>query len=458
MPAGSIGRKLGFKVFLASWPVLAAILAWPGGIRGILLFGLSLSGAAAAGAAAWLVSRLLVERPLAVLVRSCSVSGGSGADPAVRTPDELGELAGAIARMRSALSESLEESREANDRLAGVLETMVEQVVAADSSGNILYLNPAAEALFGVKMEGSAGLPFNSVIRQVGITDLFFRALRSGGALTESVRIHVPEERSFEARVSPFRGGTGAVLVLHDLSRIERLEKVRREFVANVSHELRTPLTSIRGFAETLLAGALSDAANNREFVETIRDQADGLAALVDGILDLSAVESGRTPVAPEDIRLKELAAEVLSRLGPSAEARSVSLSNLVPGSFPPVRSDPSQLRRVLANLVENAVKFNRKGGAVSVEAASSPEGPVVTVRDTGIGIEETDIPRIFERFYRVDRDRSRGTGGAGLGLAIVKHLVENLGGSIDVRSRPGEGSAFTVRLPPSDSPSKIVK
>lgn len=236
--------------------------------------------------------------------------------------------------------------------------------------------------------------------------------------------------------------------VQEDLSRMRRLEELRREFVANVSHELKTPLTSIKGFAETLRAGAIDDPAHRMEFLAAIESDAQRLAALVDDLLDLSAIESGRRKAVLEPVSLLEVAHEAAAGLKTLADRQGVTLRVYDNPELPLVRADRKQISQVLRNLLENAVKFNREGGSAVVRAEAGSTEAVILVTDTGSGIPKEDLPRLFERFYRVDKARSRDVGGTGLGLSIVKHIIESHGGSVEVSSRLGEGSIFRVRLP----------
>jgi two-component system phosphate regulon sensor histidine kinase PhoR len=235
--------------------------------------------------------------------------------------------------------------------------------------------------------------------------------------------------------------------MLYDITDIERLERVRKDFVANVSHELRTPLAAISGYAETLLEGALEDRENSRKFAEIILNKARQLTNIVSDLLVLSTLESGKPPAA-QSISLRESIESALRTVEPVAKSRGV---RLVCNAFDDlnVLAHEIRLEQVFVNLLDNAIKFNRPEGEVRVEVGREPERALVRVRDTGLGIPSRDLPRIFERFYRVDKARSRATGGTGLGLAIVKHAVEQMGGSVSVESRLGQGSVFTVALPP---------
>lgn len=238
--------------------------------------------------------------------------------------------------------------------------------------------------------------------------------------------------------------------VLHDITRLKELENIRKDFVANVSHELRTPLTSIRGFAETLLDGALEDKNNNRRFVEIIKSHALRLSDLTMDLLTLATLESESFQLKPERIDLPVLVHEVLESFRPVALIKRHELEAVIEAGLPPVKADRDRIRQVLTNLLDNAAKFTQEEGKISLEVRLNTErtGVELHVKDRGIGIPPSDLPRIFERFYRVDKARSREQGGTGLGLAIVKHIVEAHRGRVSVESTMGQGSDFCVTLP----------
>jgi two-component system phosphate regulon sensor histidine kinase PhoR len=241
-------------------------------------------------------------------------------------------------------------------------------------------------------------------------------------------------------------GGRGAIVLLHDITDLERLERVRKDFVANVSHELRTPLTAIQGFAETLLDGALEDLENNRRFVEIIHAQATRLSNIASDLLALSELDSGKT-AAPEAVSIRSVLDSALLSVEVEARARNVAVRLGRIEHFE-VLGQKTRLEQVLVNLLDNAVKFNRPGGNVQVEALRLDGTGRIVISDTGIGIPSEDLPRIFERFYRVDKARSRAVGGTGLGLSIVKHAIENMGGTVLAESHLGKGSVFSIQLP----------
>jgi two-component system phosphate regulon sensor histidine kinase PhoR len=243
-------------------------------------------------------------------------------------------------------------------------------------------------------------------------------------------------------------GANGAVLVLHDITELRRLERVRRDFVANVSHEFKTPLTAIQGFAETLLNGALDDKANRKRFVEIIREHARRLARLTDDLLKLSRIEAGRLELEIRPIRVETLVNSCVETARLNAKARKLEIHVDLQPNAPAVRGDGAQLGEVLQNLLDNALQYTPAGGKIELKARSNGQNVTFTVTDTGIGIPESDLERIFERFYRVDAARSREAGGTGLGLAIARHIVEAHGGHIWVESAIGQGSRFHFSIP----------
>jgi two-component system phosphate regulon sensor histidine kinase PhoR len=289
------------------------------------------------------------------------------------------------------------------------------------------------------------------VARDHALHEMFAAVFAEGQPLQQRLILSA-STRSFEVQVAPLAGDPqrGAIAMLYDITGLERLERVRKDFVANVSHELRTPLAAICGYAETLIEGGLEDPANSRPFVSIILAKARQLTNIVQDLLILSSLESAKPPVA-EPISLQQSIQSALRTVEPMAKTRGISL---VCESFQDmeVLGYEIRLEQVWVNLLENAIKFNRPEGEVRVDVARDPERALVRVCDTGSGIPSRDLPRIFERFYRVDKARSRATGGTGLGLAIVKHAVEQMGGSVSVESHLGQGSVFTVALPPFEN------
>ena len=282
------------------------------------------------------------------------------------------------------------------------------------------------------------------------LVDTLTEGLASGKPTKRRLEISMAAGRAFEVQVAPLVAPShrGAIAILHDVSDIERLERVRKDFVANVSHELRTPLTAIRGYAETLLDGALDDQENNRRFLEVIRAHSIRLNNIASDLLTLSELESGQSSAEGERIPLRAALESALNTVEAEARIREVTIhSGPMEEAF--LLGDRMRLEQALINLLDNAIKFNRPGGEVRVSADSAEGNRVrVSIADTGVGIPSDDLSRIFERFYRSDKARSREMGGTGLGLAIVKHIVERMKGSIEVESTLGKGSTFTLNLP----------
>jgi two-component system phosphate regulon sensor histidine kinase PhoR len=400
---------------------------------------------AAIAASAWFIARRLDERHGALLGVLRRLSAG---DYAARAPSiyglgpETNRLAERIGGAVFALSRD-------KSQLEAVLDQMSEAVLAVDSAGAVLVVNPSLSRLLGVDAAASRGRPYLECVRHNAISQLVGSVLKDGRPLALEVRVTAREELIFDAHAAPLlQEGklAGALLVLHDITRLRRLEQVRRDFVANVSHELRTPLSSIKGYAETLREGAIDDKENRLGFVKTIEEQADRLSKLVDDLLDLSAVESGhRLPkLAPTD--LAALTVDVSRQFAAAASDRGVALET---GSAGPAiaLADAEQVRQVVVNLIDNAIKYTETGGRVEISLETRAAEVIVSVRDTGVGIPEADLARVFERFYRVDKARARDAGGTGLGLAIVKHLVEAQGGRVWVESRQPGGSTFRFAL-----------
>jgi two-component system phosphate regulon sensor histidine kinase PhoR len=241
----------------------------------------------------------------------------------------------------------------------------------------------------------------------------------------------------------------GVVAVFHDISDLKRVERIRRDFVANVSHELRTPVTVIKGYAETLLSGALSDDPQRAErFLGIIQNHADRLSSLVRDLLTLSELESGEVSMHPLSVQVEDAVRHALLLVGQRGEEKGVNLEYMGATGAACVKADRSRLDQVLINLLDNAIKYSGQGGTVTVRAVEEGDMVRISVRDSGIGIPDKDLPRLFERFYRVDEARSRDRGGTGLGLSIVKHIVQAHGGSVSVESTQGVGSVFSFTLP----------
>lgn len=424
---GLVAPAVGLAVWLLP-PIPAAIAAF-----------------AVIAAAAWFIAGRLDDRHGALMGVLRRLSSG---DYAARAPAVYG-LGAEVNRLAVRVADTVFALSRDKSQLEAVLDQMSEAVLAVDSTGAVLVVNPSLSRLLDVDAGAARGRQYLECVRHNAISQLVGAVLKDGRPIAQEVRVVAREELIFDAHAAPLlQEGrlAGALLVLHDITRLRRLEQVRRDFVANVSHELRTPLASIKGYAETLREGALDDKENRVGFVKTIEEQADRLSKLVDDLLDLSAVESGhRIPkLAPTDIR--SLAVDVSRQFAAAAAARGVTLTSASAGESMAL-ADSEQVRQVIANLIDNAIKYTETGGRIEISLATKGADVLVSVKDTGVGIPETDLARVFERFYRVDKARAREAGGTGLGLAIVKHLVEAQGGRVWVESRQPGGSTFFFTL-----------
>jgi two-component system, OmpR family, phosphate regulon sensor histidine kinase PhoR len=367
---------------------------------------------------------------------------------AIRSADELGELAAVMNDMSQRIEGQMERISSEKGRLDAILEGMGEGVMVTDADAVVTLVNPAFCALFGT----NAGVQGRQLLEISRHPDLY-AACRS--VLSErreqhqeitlapgtSTRIHwVPLVQDGALR--------GAVAVFHDISALKRVEQIRRDFVANVSHELRTPVTVIKGYAETMRSGALADdPKRTAHFLEIIDNHAQRLSRLIADLLALSELESGGSVMKPEKVCLEDAVQQTLQLLEQKSEQLGVTVQILGTSGMPQVRADRARLDQVLMNLLDNALKYSTSGGTVTVSAVEEGGLVRIFVRDDGIGIPKKDLPRLFERFYRVDEARSRERGGTGLGLSIVKHIVQAHGGSVQVQSSPGAGSEFSFTL-----------
>lgn len=338
-----------------------------------------------------------------------------------------------------------------------LLEAMVngvrEGVLVVDEEMRVIASNSAAHAIFNRPEETRAvAVRLSSLTRNSAVHSAFNAALEQRISTEVKVELRGEERRSFDMRVVPLRVDIGGSIaraslgVFFDITRLERLEQVRQEFLSNVSHELRTPLTSILAFVETLEEGALDDAPNSRRFLSVIRKNAVRMHHLINDILELSSIEAGTAELKTERVRLRAVVDDIIGALTVKAESRRVRLCNRI-SADQMVMADPRRLEQMLTNLIDNAIKFNREGGSVTI-AFESGTCDRICVSDTGEGIPGEHIERVFERFYRLDRARILENGGTGLGLAIVKHLARAHGGEVSVQSTPNEGSTFIIELP----------
>jgi two-component system phosphate regulon sensor histidine kinase PhoR len=363
-------------------------------------------------------------------------------------PDEVGRLGRAMNLMAVELRQRLEALERERDEREHVLAHMSDGVVLLDREGRVLHANRSLAGILGLPFPPAPGSAFREQARSPELDELLTAAREGERTVERELRLWTPEQRLVRATATQLLGAEqeALLLVLHDLSEMEILNRVRQDFVANVSHELKTPLTSLRGYAETLLEGGLEDAEHRRRFVEVIRDQAVRLSALVDDLLSLAELERPDVRLKLETLDLRDAVERQAAAFRERAQRSGLALE-VIPGPPVKVTGDRARLEQVIANLLDNAVKYTEQGG-VQVELGEREGRAWCEVRDTGPGIPPDDQPRVFERFYRVDKARSREKGGTGLGLSIVKHVVLLHHGEVSVRSTVGEGSAFRFAIP----------
>lgn len=364
--------------------------------------------------------------------------------------DEIGELSKTLNKMAEDIETTIKKTELQNQHLTSILQSMAESIIMVDENSCILSINSATEKIFKISQGYSLGRPFLEVIRNTDMAEIITAVLQKNIFISKELSLIWPVNGIFQINASPIfekNAVTGCLLVIHDITEIRKLETIRRDFVANVSHELKTPLTSIKGFVETLLEGALDDRENNREFLRIIQDHVNRLDNLVNDLLKLSYLEAKEVVLEKHDCNIRELCDEILSGFGSQLGNKGIGVKNEIPDSLA-AKADRGKLEQVLINLIDNAIKFNKDKGFVRIYAQALPDEIKIIVEDSGAGIPAKDIPRIFERFYRVDKARSRQLGGTGLGLSIVKHIVELHGGMVGVESTEGLGSKFWFTLP----------
>ncbi len=340
-----------------------------------------------------------------------------------------------------------------NHAINVVMNQMQNGIIAVDEDLNVIFITPVAKKLLGI-IGNPEGRQVSDTSKDVRLDDVFKEAMLQGGVYTNEVAARTAVgrgHRPLRLYVSPMRNDgkvVGALAMVEDITEIRRLERVRTDFAANVSHELKTPLTSIRGFVETLQAGAIDNPEMAHKFLRIIMMETERLTRLINDILSISKLESGDTEVSTERLRLDKMAYDVADMLSIHASEKEISINCHMNNDPVNIIGNPDRVEQMLINLIENGIKYNKPGGSVTVQVFSNGEEANVTISDTGIGIAEENLPRLFERFYRVDKGRSRQMGGTGLGLAIVKHIVRSMGGEIEVHSKLNEGTEFLITLP----------
>jgi len=366
--------------------------------------------------------------------------------------DEIGELANTLNKMAQDIEDKIKEIKTQNQKLAAIFNSMIEGVIVVDKKGRIISINPTIEKIFGISKKDAEGKIFLEAIRNNDIPEVINAVLRKGEGSSAELTLMYPVSKIFEVNATPIFDNnevTGCLVVVHDITEIRRLETIRSDFIANVSHELKTPLTSIKGFVETLLEGALDDKENNRSFLTIIQEHAERLNNLVNDLLSLSHLESNEIVLEKEDINLRQQVEGVILGFKSQLKKKNIEVKDELLANLS-IKADKNRIEQVFTNLIDNAIKFNKEKGFVRIYSQDVNGKTKLIVEDSGIGIPKKDITRIFERFYRVDKARSRELGGTGLGLSIVKHIVELHNGSVGVESTEGFGSKFWIILPRS--------
>jgi len=385
-------------------------------------------------------------------VASRLAAGGFQHRSHIYSANEIGRMAHTFDYMAATLEENIRQIREGKERLETILANMNSGVILFDREGRISLMNPAAEKLFEWSGKEAAGKTGLEVVRYHQFADTVQKVIETGEGAALELTLIFPRETVLQVNLVPIRSEgselAGILAVFHDITNLRQLEQMRSEFVANVSHELRTPLTVIKGFSETLLDGAMNDAENCPRFVENIDREAERLSRLIDDLLSLARIESPRVKMKRCRVNLGTMLEEAVSRFETRALNAGVRLEMELTENPVELPGDPDWLGQVVTNLIDNAIKYTPSGGSINLILADRGNDVQVKVIDTGIGIPAEDLPRVFERFFRVDRARSRRMGGTGLGLAIVKHVVEAHGGTVGVESQLGKGSTFFFTLP----------
>ncbi len=395
-----------------------------------------------------------VMEPIAALTKSAQAiaSGNYTSALRVKRQDELGTLANSFNLMSEQFSAREQQLRESNQRLEAVLGGMAEGVIAVDERDRVILANAAAAELLGFTMADVESLSLLEVVRHHMLQQLVTDTRATESLQRAELEVHSGSEnrRVLDVQSTPLPDTSPqrVILVLHDVTDLRRLESMRQEFVANVSHELKTPLSSIRAYAETLSAGAVNDPEHRGTFLHRIEEQADRLNNLIQDLLSLSRIESGRQTYDIATVNVADIVTTCIAENQDAANLKRIHLSCSDIQQDLRIQADEEGLAQIINNLIGNAIKYTSEGGEVTVVLRQQESTICMDVRDTGIGIDEEHLTRVFERFYRVDKARSRELGGTGLGLAIVKHLAQAFGGNVTVTSQPTKGSTFTVQLP----------
>lgn len=395
-----------------------------------------------------------ITRPLSDITAVTKRLSGKDYSSRVRTEvsGEIGELAGSVNNLAMNLQNQMRALHENEQQLSTILSNMVSGVMLINQEGSILMINSAMEKFLGQHNQHIVGHDYRDFEDSLGLRDGITKVFEENEKIQKEVVAGQVSQKVFDAHFGPYYGNgwkqRGVIIVLHDITDIKRLENMRSDFVANVSHELKTPVTSLKGFSETLLSGEVTDEETERSFLKIIHDESERIDRLIRDLLHLSHIENKVTPLNIEEVALVRLVHGITHTLSKMISDKDLEILLPSPGEEVLIEGDKDRLNQILTNLIANAITYTGEGGKIDISIGKTPSDVRISVSDTGIGIPEENIPRVFERFYRVDKARSRNSGGTGLGLAIVKHLVESHRGKIELTSAEGEGTTFTVILP----------
>jgi two-component system, OmpR family, phosphate regulon sensor histidine kinase PhoR len=408
-----------------------------------------------AGAAAMLISRSFTDRVERLREFSRRVAEGDFRPlPADGKGDTLDALGSSLNQTAARLDRTIRTLTEERNLSSAILGSMVEGVAVVNGAERLVFANPGFAEILGLDVPPVSGSSLLEIVRQRELIDAVRHVLGGEHRVEAEIVTGTLRQHFFAATVASVRAGetSGAVIVLHDITALRKLERIRRDFVANVSHEFRTPLTAIQGFSETLIAGAINDPNNRDRFLAIILDHSRRLARLTEDLLRLSEMDAERLELEVRRVSVPQLVESCYETAQRRAAEKGLTLSLQLPNNLPDIAGDTRRLQEILQNLLDNAIQYTLPNGKIILSAETRNDEVTLTVSDTGIGIPQSDQPRIFERFYRVDAARSREAGGTGLGLAIAKHLIEAHGGRIWVESEVGFGSKFHVSVPIFDT------
>jgi two-component system phosphate regulon sensor histidine kinase PhoR len=420
---------------------IRAKIAWAGAIVVVL-----------AAAITWIVSRKITQ-PIEQMRQAARAFASGALTRRIPEPDsaELAELARALNESAVHLQQTIKTVTNQKNQLEAILSSMAEGVIAVDSDEHVVSVNKTAARILGIDASFVSGRSIEEVVRNFDIQRFLKQTLTSAAPIEADVSISEPPVALHlrGTRLNVQEANSGAVVVLSDMTKLQRLENIRRDFVANVSHELRTPITSIKGFVETLLDGAINEPEQAQRFLKIIAGHTDRLMAIIDDLLSLSRLEEdGQTRmIAMESLKVRPVLESAIELSGPKAGDKKIKIE-LDCDNETEILMNPTLLEQAVLNLVDNAIKYSPAESTIQITAGKSEKEVMISVKDFGCGIEKPHLERIFERFYVVDKARSRKLGGTGLGLSIVKHIAQLHSGSVTVESVPGQGSTFTIHLP----------